>query len=158
MSFTYDPTDLNTSTSSGKLNSVRLLIGDTDSSDPLLQDEEILFSLAQKSTVYGAAALSCKFIVANFSRLVDTQLDGALQENYSDLVKNYSSISSKMADLDDSESGTKLGISAGGISLTGMTLVQALPDRPRSEFWVGQFDNPEASYDNSSDSEGYHGI
>lgn len=155
MSFTYDPTDLDTSTSSGKLNSVRLLIGDTDSSDPLLQDEEILFSLAQKSTVYGAAALSCKFVVANFSRLVDTQLDGVLQENYSDLVKNYSSLASKMTDLDDSESGVKFGISAGGISKTEMNLVQSLPDRVPSEFWVGQFDNPLASHNGSSDSEGY---
>jgi len=54
--WSYSVTDLNTTTASGRLNSVRLLVGDTDTSDQLVQDEEINFALAQANdNVYYAA-------------------------------------------------------------------------------------------------------
>ena len=45
MSWSYDPTDLNTTTASGRLNTVRFLVGDTDTNDQKVQNEEIEFSL-----------------------------------------------------------------------------------------------------------------
>ena len=47
MAWSYDATDLGTSTASGRLNSVRLLVGDTDTNDQQVQNEEITFALAQ---------------------------------------------------------------------------------------------------------------
>ena len=45
MAWSYDPTDLNTTTASGRLNTVRLLVGDTDTTDQQVQNEEVTFSL-----------------------------------------------------------------------------------------------------------------
>ena len=47
MSWSYSPSDLNTTTASGRLNTVRLLVGDTDTTDQLVQNEEITFALSQ---------------------------------------------------------------------------------------------------------------
>ena len=41
MAWSYDATDLGTGTASGRLNSVRLLVGDTDTTDQQVQNEEI---------------------------------------------------------------------------------------------------------------------
>ena len=48
MAWSYDPTDLNTTTASGRLNTVRLLVGDTDTTDQQVQNEEVTFSLTEK--------------------------------------------------------------------------------------------------------------
>ena len=57
MAWSYETTDLGTATASGRLNAVRLLVGDTDITDPQVQDEEILFALAQEgNNVYYAAS------------------------------------------------------------------------------------------------------
>ena len=39
MAWTYDETDLDKTTTSGRLNVVRLLIGDTDTNDQLVKNE-----------------------------------------------------------------------------------------------------------------------
>ena len=49
MAWSYDATDLGTGTVSGRLNSVRLLVGDTDTNDQQVQNEEVIFALAQTS-------------------------------------------------------------------------------------------------------------
>ena len=57
MAFTYDDTDLNTDTASGRLNSTRLLLGDTDDCDQQVQNAEVVFSLAQNNdNVYLASS------------------------------------------------------------------------------------------------------
>ena len=57
MSFSYDDTDLTTDTASGRLNATRLLLGDTNSSDPQVQDAEVNFALLQNGdNVYFSAA------------------------------------------------------------------------------------------------------
>ena len=142
MAFTYDPSDLDTSTSSGRLNTVRLLVGDTDSADIQTQDSEIQFALSQHSdNVYSAGEFICKIIAAKYSRLVTTQLDGVLQSNYSDLAKQYSSLASTIKDMGVSASGG-LGMGAGGISITEMTLAEQDSNRVKPAFKIGQFDNP----------------
>jgi len=93
MAWTYDPDDMNTTTAEGRKNSVRFLIGDTDSGDPLVQDEEIVFALAQSSDFLYEAAAYCAFaIYSKFARMVNTELDEAIRADYSDLAKNYKSM------------------------------------------------------------------
>ncbi|MFA6719278.1 MAG: hypothetical protein WCS15_09360 [Prevotella sp.] len=147
--WTYDPTDLDTSTSSGRLNVVRLLIGDTDTNDQIVQNEEITFALSEKSdNVYEASSLTCRFIASKYSSLVDTQLDGALQENYSDLADRYFKLSSRLSQMAYTEGGkAELGVYAGGISKAAVRAARALPDRVSASFHLNQFSNPYASED-----------
>jgi len=83
MAFSYDETNLSTDTAAGRLNAVRLLVGDTDTTDQQIQDEEITFALSQNgNNVYLTASWVARSIAAKYARLVDTDLDGQLAESY----------------------------------------------------------------------------
>lgn len=145
MSWSYSATDLNTTTSSGRLNSVRLLVGDTDTTDQLVQNEEITFALAQVGdNIYYAGSWVCRVIAAKFSRMVNTQLDGALSADYSDRAKQFQQLATQIEAQGKKTSGKALGVFGGGISVADMFVVSQDPDRVPPAFTIGQFDNVEA--------------
>jgi hypothetical protein len=147
MAWSYSAADLNTTTASGRTNTVRLLIGDVVTTDQQLQDEEIIFALGENgNNVYLAAAYCCRLLASKYARLVDTQLDGALQASYSDRIKHYNLLFSQLTDLSKKTGGRGLGISAGGISILDMEAADADPDRVKPAFTIGQFANPGAGY------------
>jgi hypothetical protein len=116
MAWTYDPTDLNTSTPSGRLNTVRFLIGDTDSSDEQVQNEEITFALSEKNdNVYGAGEYIAEALAAKYARLVTTELDGQLSVDYSDIAKAYRALASDLKSKYKTDAGL-LGSAGGGLS------------------------------------------
>ena len=148
MSWSYTPSDLNISTTSGRLNSVRLLIGDTDSSDQIMQDEEILFSLSQTNNkVYYAGSWACHMIASKYSRLVDLKIEGS-SSRYSELSKQYITMSDHLNDLGKRTDGRSLGVSAGGISVSEMTVAAQNSDNIDPSFKVQQFDNKMAGFTN----------
>jgi len=143
--WSYSASNLNTTTASGRLNSVRLLVGDTDSADQLAQDEEVLFALSQaNNNVYYAAAWLCRTIAAKFGRLVDTQLDGALSAKYSTRVKQYQQLATQIEAQGKKTSGKSLGVFGGGYSSSAMQVVNEDTDRVKPAFTIDQFDNVEA--------------
>lgn len=145
MAWSYNATNLTTTTASGRLNSVRLLVGDTDTTDQLVQDEEVTFALSQANdNIYYAAAWVCRTIAAKFSRMVDTQLDGALQANYSDRAKQYQQLAVQVENQGKKTSGKSLGVFAGGISNNDMSVANRDEDRVKPAFAINQFDNVEA--------------
>lgn len=145
MSWSYSPSDLNTTTASGRLNSVRLLVGDTDTNDQLVQNEEITFALSQaNNNIYYAASWVCRTIAAKFSRMVDTQLDGVLQANYSDRAKQYNQLATQIEAQGKKTSGKSLGVYGGGISSAAVSVANTDEDRVKPAFTINQFDNVEA--------------
>lgn len=85
MVWSYTTTGLSTN----KKNQVRLLIGDTSSAFPLLEDEEIQFFLDDNSdSVLAAAVDCCEAVAAEFSKEADTK-NGALSVKASDRSKQY---------------------------------------------------------------------
>lgn len=143
--WSYSASNLNTTTASGRLNSVRLLVGDTDSADPLAQDEEILFAINQaNNNVYYAAAWLCRTIAAKFSRMVDTTLDGALSAKYSTRSKQYQQLATQIEAQGKKTSGKSLGVFGGGYSSADMEVANQDPDRVKPAFSINQFDNVEA--------------
>jgi len=144
MSWSYDPADLGTTTTSGRLNSVRLLIGDTDTNDQIMQNEEIVFALAQtNNNVYYAGSWACHMIASKYSRLVDLKIEGS-SSRYSELAKQYITMSDHLNDLGKRTNGKSLGVSAGGISVSDMTVVSQNDDNVEPSFRVQQFDNKKA--------------
>lgn len=114
--WSYDPTNLSETTGEGRKNIVRLLVGDTDQTDPQLQDEELEFALSSNNNrVYGAAVLAVNSILSKYSRLVNVELDEAIREDYSDLIKNYTQLRKELV--------AKGRLSTGGIRIfaTGLT-------------------------------------
>ena len=143
MAWTYDETNLVTTTAAGRLNVVRLLIGDTDTNDQLIKNEEITFALSQANdNVYFAASWSARTISAQFARRVTTKLDGALSAEYSDLAKQYKALSADLREQGQKYSMSSGSLRAGGISTAAVKAAQALTDRPDPAFSKGQFDNP----------------
>jgi len=150
MAWTYDPTTLGTVDADERLNSVRLLAGDTDITDPQLQNEEIEFSLTQTgNNVYASAAWVARAISSKYSRLVDTDLDGILTSKYSTLAKQYMALAGKL-DVQGKTAGSVIGIRAGGVSITSVKAVRQDTDRIDPTFRRDRFKNPE-SYDYSDD-------
>jgi hypothetical protein len=148
MAYTYDPLDLVTSTASGRLNVVRLLVGDNDLSAQQMQNEEIAFALSENGdNAYFSAAFCARLLASKYARMVNTQLDGALEAEYSDRVKQYTILAIQLSELGKKMGGRNMGVSAGGISRIAMDLANQDTDRPSPAFNVGQFDNPsEAGY------------
>ena len=140
--WTYDASDLGTTTASGRLNSVRLLVGDTDTNDQQLANEEINFALDQTGdNVYFAAAWAARAIAGKYSRLVTSELDGALLTNYSDLQGHYSKLAERM-EYQGKKTSAVVGVLAGGITISGVEAVRSNTDRIESPFRRDRFRNP----------------
>ncbi len=134
MTWTYTVTDLLTNTK----DQVRFLTGDTSANDPQLQDEEIVFTLNLRSSVWGAAAMCCGSIAANASRRADTST-GELRTHYSEVSRAYFARSA-MYETKSAEMGGASPF-AGGISVAQKIIAETDPDRVQPSFATGMQDN-----------------
>jgi hypothetical protein len=132
--FTYYPTKLATSPK----DQVRLLIGDTVSTDPQMQDEEINWFLTMRSSVWGAAAECCMTLATKFGRSVD-QAVGTAKISFSQMAKAYIG---KAAFFNAKAAAMGSGMPyAGALSVTDMLNQLSNPDRLAPSFTIGLTDN-----------------
>jgi hypothetical protein len=142
LAWSYDETDLGTDTASGRLNSVRLLVGDTDTNDQQVQNEEILFGLSQSNdNIYYASAWIARTISGQYARKVNTSLDGALSADYSDLAGQYKKLAEDL-EYQGKKAGAVVGVKAGGISISSVKSVRQNTDRIEGTFRRDRFRNP----------------
>jgi glycerate-2-kinase len=142
MAWSYDPTDLDNTTASGRLNIVRLLVGDTDTVDQQVQNEEITFGLSENGdNIYLSASWIARAISSKYSRLVTTSLSGALSSDYSDLAKQYQTLADQL-EYQGKTNGASVGILAGGITKTQVEGVRANTNRIEGSFRRDRFKNP----------------
>jgi glycerate-2-kinase len=142
MAWSYDPTDLDNTTASGRLNIVRLLVGDTDTVDQQVQNEEITFGLSENGdNIYLSASWIARAISSKYSRQVTTSLDGALSADYSDLAKQYQTLADQL-EYQGKTNGASVGILAGGITKTQVENVRANTNRIEGSFRRDRFKNP----------------
>ena len=146
MTWTYDPTNAGTGNAAARLDAVRLLVGDTDTNDQQVQDEEIAFALSESNdNVYYAAAWVARAIAGKYARQVTTELDGQLSVEYSDLAKQYSKLADQL-EYQSLKTGGGLGIKAGGITKTDIEIARENTNRVKPSFRRDRFWNP-PSYD-----------
>ena len=116
---------------------VRLLIGDTEVTDQLLEDEEIDFFLANCPSVNTAASKSARSIASKFSRLAD-QKTGDISVSFSQQAEAYLKIAEEL----ESQAAISQGVPfSGGISKSVDEVNDLDPDRKRPAFEVGMDDN-----------------
>lgn len=120
---------------------VRFLIGDTDTNDQQVSDEEIAYLLTSEGSVPGAAVAAVQALIAKFSRLVDKSV-GDLSISYSQRVGQYEKLLRQLVQRRALRTGTPY---AGGISESDKDTVEADTDRVRPEFYKGQFSHPGAT-------------
>lgn len=125
----YDPTDINTTTNSGRVNAVRYLVGDTDTTDEQLTDDEINFTLSVKNNnIYLSASMVAQSLAAKYSRFVDTELEGMLKEDYSQKSEQYYKLAAGLR-----LQGVREGLTVG---------IPTIPTTQTPEFTVKQFEYP----------------
>lgn len=115
---------------------VRMLIGDTDESDPQLWDGEVDYLLGQYPQPFDAAVQGCYAIAARYARKVNRRV-GDLSINYSDRQKAYLTMAQQLK----SRAVTMgLTIYVGGTSISDMRSVASNTDLAKPAFGKGQFD------------------
>ena len=140
MAWTYVP-DFNTTR-----DQIRLAIGDTISTDPLLTDEEIAqLYLSAGNSVSGAAIMGLRSLAAKYSRLSDISIE-SVSKRYSQRAANYLAMAMAL-EVQGAKGASSAGPSATGISLDEMATAAADTDRPPSQNAQGMFDNKGAGYD-----------
>lgn len=139
MTYTYGQNP-GTTTPSRRKDSVRWLVGDTDDSDPQVQDEEIEFALGEAGdNVYRAAAITARAIAGKYSRLVDTTVDETgLRARYDQRQKSYHDLAAKLEEQSKKYgSSAGLGVpAAGGISRDDVESARTDADRVKPVFRV----------------------
>ena len=118
------------------LDQVRFLIGDTDTSDQLISDEEILWSITNNGSAYAAAIQCCSAIIAS-GRLTDKRV-GDLQIFKSQRVNQYQQLIAELK----RRLATGAIPYAGGISKADKLGVVNDSDRVEPAFRIGLHDNP----------------
>lgn len=125
---------------------VRFEIGDTDSNDQLITDEEIAYLLTQNGTVSLAAVAACEAIAAKFSRMVDKAV-GDLRLSASQKSEQYL----KLAQTLKRKGALKNAMPySGGISIADKQANENDTDRVPPPFTTTQFDVP-GIYNGKSD-------
>lgn len=137
MTWTFTSADL-----SGSREQIRTRIGDTDSADPLLTDEQIAYALSEEGSVKNAAALAAEWIAAYFSRLADKSV-GDLRIDYSARAERYLALAASLR----SRSARAALPYFGGISETTKDSREADTDRVKPAFTVDMLDDTTISSD-----------
>jgi hypothetical protein len=125
------------------LDSVRLSIGDIDTTDQLITDEAINWSLSVSSNnALRAGAFCCKMIAAFFARQVNSSID-TYNIQASQKYSQYLAMATILEEQAKKQGANAFGIPyVGGISVDEINTVRMDDARLRSMFFVGQFTNP----------------
>jgi hypothetical protein len=132
---------------SKRINNVRFLIGDTDSNDYAISNDNIDFALAEANDdVYIAGAICARALAAKYSVDVDTKFE-TVSSNYSQLSKNYYELAKRLEQQAKKYGSAGLGIPlAGGIRIDDMNSVNQDNDRVMPKFNRDQFAWPRPGY------------
>ena len=125
---------------------VRFLIQDTDSSQPLLHDEEIEWLLDEwgtKGTIYYVAARAAQNIAAMFAREVSVSSDSQ-HVALSELMNKYEALAQTLLAQDSSSGvGTVYVGGVGGAHTRGPLFSLGMHDNPDAGYQYGDFGQPQ---------------
>jgi hypothetical protein len=116
---------------------VRFLIGDTDSTDPLLSNEEIDYTLTEAgNSVYQAAHDACYAIGSKFVRLAQSKSVGDMSISYANRGQQYMDQAERLLELAARREPPTPWISPKNI----VRASDKLGGENGTEFWTGQED------------------
>lgn len=118
---------------------VRFRIGDTDTADQLLSDEEINSALTREGNEYKAAAVCADAIAGKFAREADKRV-GPLAISASQKSERYTTLAAQLR----SEVGRRVAPWLGGRDQDDVDAAKAETDRVHPSFEVGMYDLPGA--------------
>jgi len=122
---------------------IRFMVGDTDTNDQLVTDEEIAYAIAEEDNNLLAASRIANAIAAQFARRTDTEV-GDLRKWYSQRFTQYTELANKLRQRGGLLSSVPY---VGGISIDDKQSAKDDSDRVKPRFSRGQFsdlDNSES--------------
>ena len=129
---------------SSTIDAIRFLIGDTDTTDQLLSNEEIQYCINEAGSSVYQAAHDCAYAIASkFSRLATSKSVGDLSLSYSDRAQAYFTLANELLELGARREPPTPWISPDNIERASDKTV---PPTNGTEFWTGQFDYERGSY------------
>lgn len=115
---------------------VRLLIGDTDTEDQQLQNEEIQTLIAAAGSITSAAAMACRTLAARYARYADKWV-GDLKILASQKSRAYE----RLAEQYEARGVIYAVPSAGGIRVADKEVNAANPELVQPAFRIGLHDS-----------------
>jgi hypothetical protein len=134
MTWTYNLAALSTT----PLFQVRFLVGDTDTLDQQMQDEELNFALQLRPSIWGASAMCCAALASNLSRQADV-VDKDLRSTYSQRAAAYARRAQQYEAQAQARSGSLPY--GGGLTYSDKFTQQNNPDLVKPQFNLGMTDN-----------------
>ena len=120
---------------------VRFLVGDTDTTDQLINDEEIEFLVDEFGDVYTAAGSVAESLAAKFAREVTHSGDG-LSYSGNQLYQHYTDLAERLRRLAARRRRSGAGPYVGGISHRERELADADMDKIPTSFRSHMHDHP----------------
>jgi len=128
--WSYDPTGATS------LDKLRLLIGDTDATDQLLQNEELTTLLSAAGSPTSAAATACRTLAARFARFADKWV-GDLKILASQKARAYE----RLAEQYEARGAVYAVPSAGGVRTAEKQAQAANTELVQPSFRIGVHDS-----------------
>lgn len=116
---------------------VRFLIGDTDTTDQLLSNEEIDYTIAEAGSIYQAAHDSAYAVASTYARLATSKSVGDLSLSFSDRAASFYQVADRMLQLQVKRQPPTPFISPDNIIRASEKTV---PPLNGTEFYTGQQD------------------
>ena len=132
------------------LATVRFLIGDTDTTDQLINDAEVTYLITVHGNTNRAASEACRAIAAKFARLMSRSI-GGLQADFSAKYTQYLELADSLLAKDEL---APVAPFISGYSRSAKEAVELDDDRETTFGRKGQFDNPR-SYPSDESPLGY---
>lgn len=121
------------------LDEVRFLVGDTDTTDQLVSNEEVAWSIANSAGTIQAAATLCEALASKFAREVDKSI-GSLSVSAASRSGHFSARAAALR----VQAIALCEVFVGGLSISGKQALDLDADAVQPAFRVGQDDNPRA--------------
>ncbi len=130
------------------LDEVRFLVTDTDQSDQLISDEEILYLITDRGSARGAAADACERIALEFAKEASEKQVGDLRLSLGERAASFESRAKSLRS--DRERFKAIVPRIGGVSVSDKRARERDADRTTPAFRRGMHDNPDAAQQGGS--------
>ncbi len=134
----------NDSTISTNRDKVRVLIGDYDSTNPLLSDEELCFLEGEfggtDTSIYETAVAAIDIAIAGLARKPESKSVGPLSLSYANRIRNLQAARARIEEMVRERSGAPINLYAGGIRRSDKIANQT--EESTRSFRLGQMDTP----------------
>lgn len=136
MTWTYSGNPANS-----QLDEVRFIIGDTDTTDQLLANEEINYMIAEYGSSLRTASECARAIAAKFARLMSRSI-GGLSADFSAKYRQYLELAES---LQNNEQTVPVSLYISGYTKSAKEAVELEEDRETTFARKGDMDNPRAN-------------